>query len=167
MTTCEDLTAPVAAVFTEAMTRLVAGVAVITARRADGEPCGLLVSSICSYSIQPPSVLVAIDQASRSYATLVECAEFGAHLLGSGQADLAHVFAGKGEDKFAGLPWAWDGAVPRLRGVPVYLSCARRSLFHHGDHAIVVGEVMGGDLRPGDPLVYFRRGFNWRLRACP
>ena len=151
--------------FTEAMTRLVSGVAVITARRDDGMPCGLLVSSICSYSIHPPSVLIAIDQSTRSYTTLTSCQEFGTHLLGRQHTDMANIFAGQGEDKFAGLSWNWDGTVPRLADVPVYLNCVVSALFYHGDHAIVIGVVRGGYVRSSEPLVYFRRGLNWRLRT--
>jgi flavin reductase ActVB len=151
--------------FTEAMTRLVSGVAVITARRADGMPCGLLVSSICSYSVHPPSVLIAIDQSTRSYTTLASCEEFGTHLLGREHTDIANTFAGQADDKFAGLSWSWDGTVPQLDDVPVYLNCVFSALFYHGDHAIIIGVVKNGYVRPSEPLVYFRRGLNWRLRA--
>jgi flavin reductase ActVB len=152
--------------FTEAMTRLVSGVAVITARRADGMPCGLLATSICSYSVHPPSVLIAIGQSTRSYATLTSCAEFGTHLLGRQHTDIANTFAGRADDKFSGLSWSWDGAVPRLDDAPVYLNCVSTALFCHGDHAIVIGLVRDGYVRPSEPLVYFRRGLNWRLRTC-
>jgi flavin reductase ActVB len=148
--------------FTEAMTRLVSGVAVITARRADGMPCGLLVSS---YSIHPPSVLVAIGQSTRSYTTLTSCGEFGTHLLGRQHTDIANTFAGRADDKFAGLSWSWDGTVPRLDDVPVYLNCVGSALFHHADHAIVIGVVRDAYVRPSEPLVYFRRGLSWRLRS--
>jgi len=151
--------------FTEAMTRLVSGVAVITARRADGMPCGLLVSSICSYSVSPPSVLIAIDRSTRSYATLTSCGEFGAHLLGSEHTSMAHRFAGRVDDKFSGLSWSWDGTVPRLNDVPVYLNCASSALFYHADHAIVIGAVKDGYVQPSEPLVYFQRRFNWRLNT--
>ena len=36
--------------FREAMTHLASGVAVITARRDDGHPCGLAATSVASYS---------------------------------------------------------------------------------------------------------------------
>lgn len=147
------------------MTRLVSGVAVVTAQRADGMPCGLLVSSICSYSVRPPSILVAVDQASRTYATLTRCAEFGAHLLSSDHIDMANIFAGRSDDKFADLPWSWDANVPRLHRIPVYLHCVITNLFHHADHAIVIGEVRNGHIDSGEPLVYFRRRLDWRLRA--
>lgn len=147
------------------MTRLVSGVAVVTARRADGMPCGLLVSSICSYSARPPSILVAVDQASRTYATLTRCAEFGVHLLSSDHIDMANIFASRSDDKFADIAWSWDAGVPRLHGIPVYLHCVTTTLFYHADHAIVIGEVRNGRIDRGEPLVYFRRRLDWRLRA--
>lgn len=165
MITQQEVAPAPAELFAEAAARLVAGVAVITAQRANGQPCGLLVSSIFSYSIKPPSILVAIDQVSRSYATLIECAEFGVHLLGSVQRTIAGVFASRSVDKFADLSWDWDGTVPRLADVPVYLSCAARNVLHHGDHAIIIGDVIRADIQPGDPLIYYRRRLDWRLHV--
>ncbi len=163
MTMQEHRVAARAGVFTEAMARLASGVAVVTSRQPGGAPCGLLVSSICSYSVRPPSVLVSIGQQSRSYRALLGQSEFGVHLLGSGDGPVARVFAGRCDDKFAGLGWGWDGPVPRLDGVPVYLRCVRRRVFEHGDHAIVIGEVADGEISHGEPLVYYRRALDWRL----
>ena len=42
---------------------------------------------------------------------------------------LARVFAGKGDDKFAGLDWRWDEDVPELRGTLAYLRCRRAENF--------------------------------------
>ncbi|WP_329569078.1 flavin reductase family protein [Kitasatospora sp. NBC_01266] len=160
----QQATAPeLAGQFTEAMSRLVSGVAVVSARRADGRPCGLLVSSICSYSVRPPSVLLALSRSSRTGRELGPGRAFGVHLLGHTDAGLAEVFAGSGEDKFAAPPWEWDGAVPRLLGVPVYLRCVARRVFEHGDHAILVGEAADCVLDDGEPLIYFRRRLNWRI----
>ncbi|MFJ8582542.1 flavin reductase family protein [Micromonospora sp. NPDC093277] len=163
MTTQEHAVPSRTGVFTEAMARLASGVAVVTARQPGGAPCGLLVSSICSYSVRPPSVLVSIGRESRSYRSLLGQAEFGVHLLGSGDGPIARLFASRSDDKFAGLHWAWDGSVPRLDATPVYLRCVRRRVFEHGDHAIVIGEVADGEISHGEPLVYYRRALDWRL----
>lgn len=166
MTTRERAAPPVAEVFTEAMARLVSGVAVVTVRRPDGTPGGLLVSSICSYSVRPPSLLMSIDRKSRSYRALLSEAEFGVHLLGAEDCQVARVFAGRGDDKFAGLDWVWEETVPRLHAMPVYLRCLRRRVFEHGDHAVVIGEVARGGLADGEPLVYYRRALDWRLTSA-
>jgi flavin reductase (DIM6/NTAB) family NADH-FMN oxidoreductase RutF len=150
-------------VFADAMAELASGVAVVTARHAGGQPCGLLVSSICSYSASPPSVLVAIGQERASYPAIADCHEFGVHLLGAEDGPTAEVFATRRDDKFAGLAWRWDGTVPRLGTASVFLACVRRAVLPHGDHAVVIGEVVRATLRAGEPLVYYRRRLGWRL----
>ena len=149
--------------FAEAMSRLVSGVTVVTARQPGGEACGLLVTSICSYSADPPSVLVAVGDHRRSHPALVACAQFGVHLLGALDQAVADVFAGSSADKFAAVAWDWDGEVPRLNRVPVFLRCARRAALHHGDHSIIIGEVVEVTIQTGEPLVYYRRQLSWRL----
>lgn len=150
--------------FTEVMSRLASGLAVLTVRNGAGSPCGLLVSSLASYSTRPPSVLVSVARTSRSWPWLVEGAVFGAHLLGGAEEGTARTFAGHAADKFAQVGWDWDDGVPRLRHSPVYLRCAVSATFHHGDHTVVIGEVTAGRAEDADPLVYYRRAFDWRLR---
>jgi flavin reductase (DIM6/NTAB) family NADH-FMN oxidoreductase RutF len=149
--------------FREAMAGLCSGVAVITARREDGEPCGLVATSVSSFSAAPPSVLVSVDHSSRCHRALVDGDTFGVHVLAAEQEPLAHVFAGKGEDKFAGIDWDWDGGVARIEGALSYLRCRRGALFELYDHSLLVGDVTGGSLTPGEPLVYMSRRFGWRL----
>jgi flavin reductase (DIM6/NTAB) family NADH-FMN oxidoreductase RutF len=154
---------PVADLFREAMAGLCSGVAVITARREDGSPCGLVATSVSSFSAAPPSVLVSVDHSSRCHRALVDGDTFGVHVLGADQEPLARVFAGKGDDKFAGVEWAWDDGVARIEGTLSYLRCRRSALFELYDHSLLVGDVTAGALTPGDPLVYLRRRFGWRL----
>jgi flavin reductase (DIM6/NTAB) family NADH-FMN oxidoreductase RutF len=149
--------------FREAMAALCSGVAVVTARRDDGEPCGLVATSVSSFSAQPPSVLVSVDHSSRCHRPLVDGDTFGVHVLSAEQEPLAHVFAGKGEDKFAGVDWGWDDGVARIDGALAYLRCRRSALFELYDHSLLVGDVTGGDRREGEPLVYMWRRFGWRL----
>jgi flavin reductase (DIM6/NTAB) family NADH-FMN oxidoreductase RutF len=149
--------------FREAMAGLCSGVAVVTARRADGQPCGLVATSVSSYSAAPPSVLASIGHNSRCHPALVEGEHFGVHLLNAGQSELAALFASRSTDKFAGLEWSWDGDVPSLGGVLAYLRCRRSALFERYDHSILIGDVTGGRRGSGEPLVYMDRRMDWRL----
>ena len=63
--------------FREAMTHLASGVAVITARRADGAPCGIAATSLTSYSAHPPSLLVSVWHVSRCHDALAGSEHFG------------------------------------------------------------------------------------------
>lgn len=160
-----EITPTLTEAFTEAMARLVAGVAVVTGQQIDGSACGLLVSSICSYSLRPPSILVSIGQESRCYRAVTSRPAFGVHLLAATDESVARTFASRDEDKFSGLDWGWEDDVPRLFGTPVYLRCSRSQVFVHGDHAIIIGEVAGVEIKGGEPLVYYRRALSWRLRG--
>lgn len=149
--------------FHEAMASLASGVGVVTARRAPGRPCGLAATSITSYSAHPPSLLVSIDHSSRCHQALASSERFGVHILRADQESLARVFAGRGEDKFAGLDWRWDGDVPQLAGTLAYLSCRRAAGFDLYDHTIMVGELDGGHVGGGEPLLYAQRRMDWLL----
>jgi flavin reductase (DIM6/NTAB) family NADH-FMN oxidoreductase RutF len=153
----------VAELFREAMADLCSGVAVITARRDDEQPCGLVATSVSSFSAEPPSVLVSVAHSSRCHSTLAEGRHFGVHVLTSEQEPLAHEFAGRGDDKFAGVDWSWDDGVPRIAGVLAYLRCRRSALFEMYDHSLLVGDVTGGALIAAAPLVYMSRSLRWRL----
>ena len=153
--------------FREAMAGLCSGVAVLTARRPDGPPCGLVATSISSFSAAPPSVLASIDHRSRCHHALIECEHFGVHLLRAGQEPLARVFASLSEDKFEGVDWTWDADVPRVAGALAYLRCSRSAMFELYDHSILIGDVVGGQREPGEPLVYMDRRMDWRLRRPP
>ena len=151
--------------FREAMSHLASGVAVVTARRPEGRPCGIAATSLTSYSAHPPSLLVSVWHASRCHETLASCEHFGVHLLRSDEIELAHGFADRtAEDKFAGLDWRWDGDVPELAGTLVYLRCRRVENFARYDHTILIGDVERGRLERGDPLVYSRRRMDWLMQ---
>lgn len=151
--------------FHEAMASLASGVVVVTARHVEGHPCGLAATSVASYSADPPSLLASIGHTSRCHPALRDCGQFGVHLLRAGQEPLARVFAGRGDDKFAGLDWEWDEDVPRLAGVLAYLRCRRVENFERYDHTILIGDVAGGGYEGGEPLLYSRRRMDWLLRS--
>ncbi len=149
--------------FREAMTHLASGVAVITARRPDGQPCGIAATSLTSYSAHPPSLLVSVAHTSRCHSALTTSERFGVHILRADEMEVAHVFAGKGDDKFAGLDWRWDGEVPELRGTIAYLRCRRAANFERYDHTILIGDIESGRFQHGEPLLYANRRMDWLL----
>ena len=158
--------ATVAELFRDTMAGLVSGIAVLTTRRSDASPCGLLATSVSAFSAAPPSVLTSIGHTSRCYHALAESDHFGVHILRADQQRLAHVFSSLVEDKFDGVDWSWDADVPELGGTIAYLRCRREALFELYDHSIVIGDLIGGRRDGGEPLVYFDRRMDWRLESA-
>jgi flavin reductase (DIM6/NTAB) family NADH-FMN oxidoreductase RutF len=151
--------------FRESMTVLASGVAVVTARRSDGLPCGIAATSLTSYSAHPPSLLVSVWHESRCHDALAASAHFGVHLLRSDELHLAQRFADRlALDKFAGLEWSWDDDVPELGGTLAYLRCRRSENFARYDHTVLIGDLEGGRLEEGHPLVYARRRMDWLMQ---
>lgn len=146
------------------MASLASGVTVITARRTDGEPCGLAATSTASFSADPPSLMVSIAHASRCHDTLAACERFGVHILGVDEEPAARLFASREGHKFTQLDWSWDGDVPELAGAIAYLRCRRSDTFARYDHSILIGDLEDGRHGHGEPLLYARRRMNWTLR---
>jgi flavin reductase (DIM6/NTAB) family NADH-FMN oxidoreductase RutF len=154
------------AVFRDAMASLASGVAVLTARRDDGAPCGLVATSLAAYSIRPPSALVSIGHTSRCHEALADGPSFGIHLLAADQEPMARTFADPHtEDKFDTVTWRWDDDVPAIDGTLAYLRCRRSARFDLYDHTILIGDVDHGRHDGGEPLVYLERHMGWRLSA--
>ena len=147
------------------MASLASGVTVITARRDDGQPCGLAATSTAAFSADPPSVMVSIAHASRCHDTLAGCEHFGVHILGAHQEPDARVFASRADDKFARARLeAGTATCPSCVGTLAYLRCRRADTFSRYDHSILIGDLEDGRHDHGEPLLYAQRRMNWTLR---
>ena len=78
------------------MASLASGVAVVTGVDPESGPCGMTVTSIASYSAKPPSVIVCVDESTRSYRGMTAGEYFAVHLLNEDQADVARLFCFQG-----------------------------------------------------------------------
>jgi 3-hydroxy-9,10-secoandrosta-1,3,5(10)-triene-9,17-dione monooxygenase reductase component len=137
------------------------GVTVITAAGASG-PVGLCVGSFSSVSLEPPLVAFFAGKGSTSYPAIEAAGHYCVNILGDDQEAQARVFAGRGDDKFAGIGWRPSAATgaPVLDDVLAWIDCAIDAVHEAGDHWIVVGRVLDLEIgREGGPLVFFRGGF--------
>jgi 3-hydroxy-9,10-secoandrosta-1,3,5(10)-triene-9,17-dione monooxygenase reductase component len=142
------------------------GVTVVTARGADG-PAGLTTNAFSSLSLDPPLILVAFDNGSRTLPVIRDAGRFAVNVLRAGQEETAAVFASKriASEKFAAVTHTEAHGVPVLDGALAWLVCELRELLPGGDHTIGVGEVVGLHADPdGDPLVFWRGGY-WAVSA--
>jgi flavin reductase (DIM6/NTAB) family NADH-FMN oxidoreductase RutF len=125
--------------------------------RVTGVVVGLTASSFVTLSFEPPMVMFAIQQHADSYASIVSSKAFGVSLLGSGQSQIASLFATKGREKYERTSFSVGGAlkVPLIEGSLAEIECLTSQVFVSGDHAIIVGLVEAARTRSGEPLLYF------------
>jgi flavin reductase (DIM6/NTAB) family NADH-FMN oxidoreductase RutF len=134
-----------AADFRGAMRHLVGGVSVITVGRGQ-DISGMTVTSVSSLSIDPPSLIVAINRSASSWPLLVRDGAFGVNILTADQLDIAERFAGKdgvkGRDRFAGAVWTTaQTGVPLLVDALVAADCEVEEIIERHSHGIVIGRV--------------------------
>jgi len=154
-----SISIPLQSRFRDVMGSVCTPVAVITTV-VDGEPYGTTVSAFTSLSMEPPMMLVALDNRSALLAAVRRSRRFGVNVLRSDQADLAVRFAGKGGPaKFADVGWDAHGLVPRLPGTGGFLACELTGQTPGGDHTILLGSVLDADPTGGAPLTYHSRAF--------
>ena len=54
--------------------------------------------------------------------------------------------------------------MPELRETLVYLRLQRAANFVRYDHPLLIGDLEGGRLEQGEPLVYARRRMDWLMQ---
>ena len=148
--------------FRRVMGHFATGVAVVTALRADGSPCGLTVNAFCSVSIAPPLVRVCVEHGADSHACIDEAGAFAVNVLDEAHGELiSRRFAADDvEDKFAGIAYhAERTASPVLDSALAWIDCRVSDSILAGDHTIFLGEVLAADTAEGQPLVYYRGGY--------
>lgn len=146
--------------FKAALRNFASGVTVITSIDESGQPVGATVSAFSSVSAEPPTVLVCLNNASRSAAAVRHSGVYSVHILSREHVDLAKRFSFDKSEKFPGGEF-----VPGATGAPALLECDIRldceviSETTGGTHGVFMGRVHNIVVNDIDPLVYSNRAF--------
>jgi flavin reductase (DIM6/NTAB) family NADH-FMN oxidoreductase RutF len=150
----------------ETMARLPQGLVVISTRDGQGFR-GLTATSFTSLSLEPPLVLVCLDELSLTGAALREHGAFNASVLARDHTFLAERFSGRApaaDRSWSEIPHRLGGnGLPILEGAPAWVECTVEAIHPGGDHEIVVGRVGACGIGAGDPLVLWDRAL-WGLQ---
>lgn len=156
------------------MSRLAAGVVLITAQEPDDEDeiAGMTATAFLSVSLDPPLVLVSVREGSRMDDLLAEQPHWAVSVLAEGQRQIASRFAMKGRlsDRllFADLPHTRGpvSGAPLVDGALATLECRTESRIPAGDHTLVLGRVLTATAPAtppangsAHPLAYFRGAY--------
>ncbi len=146
--------------FKEVLGRYATGVVVITALSPEG-PVGFTSQTFGSLSLEPMLISFAATTRSTSWPKIRDVGVIGVNILRDDQESVARVFATSGIDKFANVTWS-PGAngAPLLEGTIASLEGRVEVVATYGDHDVVVVAVDEARAHGGEPLLYYRGGFN-------
>ena len=149
-----------AELFRRACSQFATGLAIATARAADGAPHGLTVNSFTSVSLEPPLVLICIDKQSQALEHFRHAPFFALNILASGQEPLSEAFARRIDNRFEDQAWfAGETGAPLIPGMLATMECRLVDAIELGDHWVLVGEMVAASIAEGSPLVYFRSAY--------
>jgi flavin reductase (DIM6/NTAB) family NADH-FMN oxidoreductase RutF len=158
--------APTSVGFREAMRGLAASVTIVTTRDAEGLPHGMVASSVTPVSMDPPSLLVAVNRSAGLHPVLLHSRRFCVNLLGDHQHDLLAPFSQTAlrSQRFHCDNWcdAWStdpDRLPWLSGAPAVIDCAVDMASDYGTHTVFIGRVLSVQCAPAasvpaGPLVW-------------
>ncbi|QSB16314.1 flavin reductase family protein [Natronosporangium hydrolyticum] len=148
--------------FRTLMSGFPSGVAVVCAVDQQQRPHGMTCTSLCSVTVDPPTLLVSLQVASGTLHALRERGSFTLNLLHAQGQGTAELFASRDPDRFGRATWQPSPVVgaPWLTEAAFALAeCRVSQLVPVGDHTLVIGAVVNIQQRPDTPLLYGLRQF--------
>jgi flavin reductase len=139
----------------KATMRCVASTVTVITSRLGAVTNGMTATAVCSVSATPPSILVVINQSSRSHDLIERGGSFAVNVLTSEQAALAEHFATKADDPLRSVGhWLGVTGVPMIEGCAAQRECVVETQFAAGTHSIFIGRVVSLQETDRLPLIY-------------
>ena len=171
MPSCDGKIRPPVAEFRDAMSRLAAGINVITTDGPAGR-AGFTATAVCSLSMDPPSLLVCMNRSSEQNSVFRANRLLCVNILSESHSQRAAEFAGmtdlRGTERFSTATWdRLKTGAPALRGALCCIDAEVRDIIEFGSHDIFICEVRGVRIDGQDEagVVYFQRGVHFVPKA--
>lgn len=146
-----------------ALRRWASGVTIVTAKYGEIQH-GMTVSSFTSLSLDPPSIMVALEHKTRTLGLVEQSGAFGVSVLSVEQEEISNRFAmqkTEAEFRFHGVETiTLKSDVPLISGGLLVMDCTCVDSLKVGTHTVFIGEVTA--LQLGEkikPLLYFNQGY--------
>ncbi|MCY1239029.1 FMN reductase (NADH) RutF [compost metagenome] len=142
--------------FKASMRRLAAGVCVITTVE-EGRLLGCTATAVTSVSADPPTLLVCLNQSSRTHAAVIRAGFFGVSVLSGSDEQIARDFAGMNAvpDRFWDDGWTTlHSGAPVLSNRAAAFDCRVSTSTSVASHTVIFGEVVASRQQAGSLLVY-------------
>jgi flavin reductase (DIM6/NTAB) family NADH-FMN oxidoreductase RutF len=149
--------------FKNFMAKLPTCVAVV-ASLLDADIQACTVSSLTSFDIEDPGVLIVLKNNSKTLRAVKQSKNFSAGILSSGQVDLAEHFAAKEKDLAIDRGRYFEKlsqfSMPYLKSCQGVIFCELVKIEELKHSSIVFGRVLGIlNLETDSPLIYCNRKF--------
>lgn len=146
-----------------AMRQWATGVTVVSVA-LNGDRHGMTVSSFTSLSLDPPLVMVSLENVTRTRNLVMQAGRFGVTILRQEQQDISDVFAGRHTehlDRFEGLPtYTLVSGCPLLAGGLAGIDCRVVTSYPAGNHTVFIADVLAVNFETsGSPLLYYDRDY--------
>ena len=150
--------------FRNAMSLLTTAVNVVTTEGASGLH-GLTATAVCSVTDTPPTLLVCMNQASRSHAHFIENKTLCVNVLGAQHEQISNAFASSklsSEDRFKLGAWTTlETGSPVLEDALVSFDCEIEQIQEVGTHSVFMCRVVAiKQSQQDESLVYFNRAYH-------
>ncbi len=153
--------------FKKALRLWASGVTVVTTSSEKYGVQGMTVTAFSSVSVNPPQILVCINDSADTGVGIHESQYFAVNVLTTDQQQLSNQFAGGSSQhqRFENTDWkAGITGAPILNNSLMSLDCKVVEKVRAGTHWIIIGEVQECVCREGEPLLYYR-GAYWQLAS--
>lgn len=128
------------------------GVIVVTAS-CEGAEHGMTANSFTSVSLEPPLVLVCIDNNARMSRLIERGMQFGLSILASDQENISRHFSGRPQPGCV-AQFVWYRGVPFIAGAAALFLCRATDSRVAGDHSVCIAEVEHFERTSRPPLVF-------------
>jgi flavin reductase (DIM6/NTAB) family NADH-FMN oxidoreductase RutF len=138
--------------FRNALGRFASGVTVLTAQYEE-QPHGMTANAFVSVSLDPPLILVSLDNRSNMHRILPSVRRFGISVLAEEQEALSNHFAGR---TVPGLHvrFVHRLGLPLLGGAVAYFVVDVIDIHPAGDHTLYISRVEHFESSEGKPLLF-------------
>ncbi len=138
--------------------RRVANTVTIISVQSGAERHGTTATSVTSISMEPPSLLICFNKASRLHDFLIKEQRFCVNVLHTDNAATSKIFSSPvtGVERFASGDWqANESAIPYLANAQANLFCQKEKEISYGSHTLFIGRVTSVRARADiSPLLY-------------
>jgi flavin reductase (DIM6/NTAB) family NADH-FMN oxidoreductase RutF len=133
--------------------RFASGVTVVTARYEE-QTHGMTANAFVSVSLDPPLVLVSLDNRSYMHRILPRVGRYGVSVLAENQEVLSHHFAGHTVEGLQ-IRFTIRNGIPLLEGAVAYFVVRVIDAHPAGDHSLYISWVEHFESRDEKPLLFY------------